>query len=120
MPIKRKIINVVNSAGAKILLSLFFMAATVITPAAGKTKQKKKNKAVQYKMTVARIVPAAPTDSFIEVTFSESQRFYKLPVKAKPALLSLLKQSEAKGTPVLVKRVSEQSDVIIDVQKVKH
>jgi hypothetical protein len=93
--------------------------AIIAVPSIARTKHKKKTMVVEYKMTVTRIVPATRTDSFIEITFSESQRFYRLPVKAKPALLTLLKESEANAVPVLVKRASERSDVIIDVKKAK-
>ncbi|MFI5196575.1 MAG: hypothetical protein ACHQD8_05755 [Chitinophagales bacterium] len=78
---------------------------------------KKKSKSVAQAMTVAAIRAANPKNTFIEVTFSESQRFYKLPNDADPKYLILLKESEKNNTPVIIKRVSEYSDVILSVSK---
>ena len=68
-------------------------------------------------MTVAAIRVANPKDTFAKVTFFQSQRFFKLPNDASPNYLKLLKESEKNNTPVIVKRVSEESDVILSVEK---
>ncbi|MES2701402.1 MAG: hypothetical protein V4649_02130 [Bacteroidota bacterium] len=72
---------------------------------------------VQHKMTVARILPTTPEETFIEVTFSESARFYKIPKNANPTYIKLLKDAEKSGAAVMVKRAREESDVIVSVKK---
>lgn len=78
---------------------------------------KTKKKAVAYTMTVAAIRVANPNETFVRVTFSQSQRFFKLPNDANPDYLSLLKESEKNRTPVIVKKANEESDVILSVEK---
>jgi len=85
-------------------------------PAVAKGK-KSKTKMVTSSMTVARIRPSGKDQTFISVTFDQSQRFYKLPNSANPAYLELLKASEASHTPVIIKRATQASDVILSVQK---
>lgn len=70
-------------------------------------------------MTVARIIPGNPLDSFTEVTFNESQRFYRISERASHKYLKLLKASEKNSKPVKVTRANEQSDIILKVEKIK-
>ena len=74
---------------------------------------------VTHVMTVASVRPANSSETFVEVTFSESQRFYKLPNDANPKYLQLLKASEKNQSPVIVSRANEMSDVILSVAKAK-
>lgn len=119
MSVKGSIRKYSGSALWLSVLSLLFLVCSVQNVFAAKG-QKKKPKTVEYEMTVAAIRPANPKNTFIEVTFSESQRFYKLPNDADPKFLVLLKASEKDHTPVLVRRASEKSDVILRVTKKKH
>jgi len=68
-------------------------------------------------MTVAAIRPANNDETFVRVTFNESQRFFKLPNDANPKYLELLKESEKNKTPVIIKRANEGSDIILEVGK---
>jgi len=68
-------------------------------------------------MTVAAIRPAGNDQAFIQVSFYESQRFYKLPKDANPAYIKLLTESERRKTTVTIKRASEYSDVILTVTR---
>ncbi len=68
-------------------------------------------------MTVAAIRPPQGDDAYIEVTFNESARFYRIPKNATPEYLDLLRASEKNSTPVLVKRANEYSDIILRVRK---
>lgn len=68
-------------------------------------------------MTVAAIRPPRGDDPYIEVTFNESARFYRIPKNAAPSYLDLLRESEKNSTPVLVKRANEYSDIILRVKK---
>lgn len=97
------------------MLSLLFLLGSLHASAIGKHK-KVKNKSVEYALTVAAI-RANNDQTFVRVSFNESQRFYKLPNNADPAYLDLLKESEKNHTPVLVKRADEYSDVILSVKK---
>ena len=98
------------------MLGLLFMAATV--PAAAQKKKKKSVKnSVEYALTVAAIRPAAGDDPYIEVTFNESARFYKISKNAAPGYIDVLRESEKTGKPVLVKRANEDSDIILRVRR---
>jgi hypothetical protein len=113
--------RIINSTGLRGLLSLLFLAASLTACAAFKGKQKKKKKMeVQYTLTVARILPGNDTDSFTEVTFSESQRFYRLPKTANHSYLEILTAAEKSGKPVIVRRANETSDIILSVKKAGH
>ena len=107
-----------SSTCKKCMLSLFFLVATLQYCEAMKGN-KNKNKSVADKMKVAAIRAANQNDTFIRVTFLQSQRFYKLSNHADPAYLKLLKESAKNNTPVIIKRVSEQSDMILSVVKAK-
>jgi hypothetical protein len=74
---------------------------------------------VTSNMTVLKILPAGKSDSVTRIIFQTSQRIYKLPLKAKPVYLLRLKESLEKHVPVLIKRASEKSDIILSVNKVK-
>jgi hypothetical protein len=100
------------------LLSLFFVTITLQSNAAMKS-HKKKAKGVENAMTVAAIRPANTDETFVKVTFNQSQRFYKLPNDSNPKYLELLKESEKKNIPVIIKRASEQSDIILEVKASK-
>lgn len=84
---------------------------------AARKGHKKKAKGVEAAMTVAAIRPANTDETFVRVTFTQSQRFYKLPNDANPKYLLLLKESEKNHTAVLVKRAKEESDIILEVKK---
>ena len=105
-----------SSMCRRCMLSLLFLVCTFQSCEATKGHKKK---GVSTVMTVAAIRSANPNDTFIRVTFSQSQRFYKLPNDADPAYLSLLKVSEKNNTPVVIKRASEESDVILKVTKTR-
>jgi hypothetical protein len=77
-----------------------------------------KQKSVTYSLTVAAINEGTAADTHLEVTFSESARFYKISKNANPAYIRLLKESRKNNTPVMVKRANEDSDVILSVKKV--
>ena len=68
-------------------------------------------------MTVAAIRTPGNNETFIRITFLQSQRFYKLPNDANPTYLDLLKESEKEHTPVIIRRAKEESDVILNVRK---
>jgi len=75
---------------------------------------------VENKLTVMRVSHTA-NKAYTEVTFSESQRFYKLLKKGKQytMFLELLKWSAKKHVPVIIQRRSEYSDTILKVSKSK-
>jgi len=75
-----------------------------------------KKSTVADTMTVAAIRPANPNETFVKVTFFQSQRFFKLPNDANPGYLNLLKESEKNNTPLVVKRENQESDVILSVE----
>ena len=98
------------------LLGLLF--CVFIFQYAGATQRHKgKRKRVENTMTVAAIRTPGNNETFIRITFLQSQRFFKLPNDANPAYLNLLKESEKDNTPVIVKRAKEESDVILSVRK---
>ncbi len=99
----------------KSVLGLLFMLLTV--PSFSAPKHKLKKKGVENTMTVAAIRPPVSSETFVRVTFLQSQRFYKLPNDANPNYLALLKESEKSHTPVVIKRAKEESDVILSVRK---
>jgi hypothetical protein len=78
---------------------------------------KTKKNTVTDTMTVAAIRAANPNETFVKVTFFQSQRFFKLPNDANPDYLNLLKESEKNNTPVVVKRENQESDVLLSVKK---
>lgn len=108
----------ISSTCSTCMLSLLLLLGTLQACATGKHK-KAKGKPVEYALTVAAIRPANNDQTFVKVSFNESQRFYKLPNNADPAYIDLLKESEKNHTPVLVKRANEYSDVILRVRKKK-
>jgi len=77
----------------------------------------KKKKGIENTMTVAAIRGSNNNETFIRVTFIQSQRFYKLSNDADPSFLNLLKESEKNHTPVIIKRAKEKSDIILSVKK---
>ena len=77
----------------------------------------KKKKGVEDTMTVAAIRQTNNNEPFIQVTFNQSQRFYKLPNDADPTFLNLLKKSEKDHIPLVIKRAKGESDVILGVRK---
>lgn len=88
-------------------------------PSCAGTRKKKNTgkRPVEYALTVAAIRPAQPTDQYIEISFNESARFYRLPRNADPSYIELLQRSQKESKPVLVKRANEYSDVIMRVRK---
>lgn len=93
-----------------------FVVASLQPCLAVKGHKTKKN-SVADTMTVAAIRVANPNETFVKVTFSQSQRFFKLPNDANPNYLTLLKESEKNNTLVIVRRENQQSDVILSVEK---
>jgi hypothetical protein len=102
---------------ALLLVSLFFLTTVTQSCALQKNKKKMGGDQVEYALTVAAIRPAAGEDAYIEVIFNESARFYRLPRNAAPEYLELLRESEKKSMPVLVKRANEYSDIILRVKR---
>ena len=82
-------------------------------------KSHKKHKQVTQSMTVAAIRPEQNNETFVRVIFLQSQRFYKLSNDADPKFLKLLNGSLQSHTPVIVKRETQESDVILSVTKPK-
>lgn len=74
---------------------------------------------ISREMTVAAIREKNPGDHFTRVTFSESQRFYKLPDDADPAYMQLLQESQKNNTPVVVSTDKKHDDVIVGVKRKK-
>ena len=76
---------------------------------------------VENKLTVVRVISSADKD-YVEINFSESQRFYKLLKKGKhyAAFLELLKWSGKTHVPIVIQRSSEYSDTIVNVKKSAH
>jgi len=108
--------KMVNSICTICMLGLLFMVAAL--PAVAQKKKKGAvKKTVEYALTVAAIRPATGDDPYIEVTFNESARFYRISKNAAPAYIDLLRESEKTGKPVLVKRANEDSDVILRVRR---
>ena len=102
------------------MLSLLFLPAVLEGCNSSKhhrTEKVTSKMAVEYPLTVAAMNPAFGEDAYIEVTFNESARFYKIPKNAAPEYLRLLKKSKEEQIPVLVKRASESSDMILTVRK---
>ena len=99
----------------RVMLGLLLMAVSLQGQAAH--RHKKKVKGVETTMTVVAIRPPHNNETFVRVSFTPSQRFYKLPNDANPAYLDLLKASEKNHTPVVIKRAKEESDVILSVRK---
>jgi len=100
----------------KCLLGLFFCAYLFCIAA---TAQRHKTVTVTDTMRVLKIYPTVKTDTVIKVIFLNSQRIYKLPVKANAVYLQRLKISLNKHVPVPVQRASEQSDVILRVGRAR-
>lgn len=98
------------------MLGLLFLVFTFHYCSATQ-RHKTKRKGVENTMTVAAIRASNNNETFIRVTFLQSQRFYKLPNDANPAYLKLLQESEKEHTPVIIKRAKEESDVILSVRK---
>ncbi len=118
MPIKTSLKNKLTSSTSRLcVLSLLFLLTALQSCAIQKKKKNTGKKPVEYAMTVAAIRPARGEDPYIEVSFNESARFYRIPRNAAPAYLDLLRESEKNATPVLVKRANEYSDVILRVKK---
>lgn len=106
----------VNSICTICILGLLFIVAAL--PAAAQKKKKAAvKKPVEYVLTVAAIRPPVGNDPYMEVTFSESARFYKISKNAAPGYIDLLRESEKTGKPVLVKRANEYSDIILRVRR---
>jgi hypothetical protein len=91
--------------------------AWCIPAAAIQKKHLAANKGVVNNMIVISIAPPEKDMPYFSVIFRISQRSYKLPNDANPRYLKLLKESEKKHTPVLVRRAREESDVIVSVEK---
>lgn len=74
---------------------------------------------VQNKLTAVRIIKGN-RPGYIQLTFFESQRFYKLLKTSGEyrAYLNLLQWSVKHHKPVWIKRTSEYSDTIISVKKI--
>ena len=119
MPIIYSVWQTINSTCRISILSLLFVIGALQPCEAMKGGQKKKIKSVQQVMTVVTVRQESPNETFFTVTFTPSQRFYKLPNDANPKYLILLKESEKNHTPVIITRASERSDVILSVSK-KH
>lgn len=98
------------------ILSLLFMAC-ILPDCSAVKNHKMKTEAIEDTMNVAGIRQVQANETFVRVTFTQSQRFFKLPNDANPAYLDLLKESEKNNTPVIIKRSSVQSDVILSVRK---
>lgn len=96
-------------------MSLLFLA--VAGDAFAQKRHKSKKKQVETTMTVIHVGDAK--DGFLTVSFTPSQRIYRIPAKAKPEYLELLRSSEKNHTPVTIRRESEQSDIIQSVRKGK-
>lgn len=85
--------------------------------ASAKKKKNTGKRPVEYALTVAAIREAQPNEQYVEISFNESARFYKLPKNADPKYKELLVQSQKTNTPVWVKRANEYSDIIIKVRR---
>ena len=96
------------------ILSLLFLLASTTSVFA--RHHKKKHAVVEQEMTVAAIRPAQNNETFVRVTFLQSQRFYKLPNDSDPKFMARLKASEQMHIPVVIKRETEQSDIILSVE----
>ena len=68
-------------------------------------------------MNVAEILPPVSKDTFITVTFYQSQRYYEFPLHGNPQYMELLKNSLKNRVPVIITRASEQSAVILRVER---
>lgn len=122
MPINKSFKSILkNSTCITYMLGLFFLAISFPSCALVQKKKTKNNgkTPVEYALTVAAINQPAGNEAYIEVSFNESARFYRIPKNAAPEYLELLKMSEATNTPVLVKRANEYSDIILRVRKKK-
>ena len=119
----KKLVNklIVNSTCITYMLGLFFLAIAFPSCALVQKNNKKNNGKVpvEYTLTVAAINHPSGDDAYIEVSFNESARFYRIPKNAAPEYLELLSMSEKTNTPVLVKRANEYSDIILRVRKKK-
>ena len=107
--------HLISPAYLRGLLGLLFLFGALTSFEAPRHKAKKKP--VENTMTVAAIRPPNSNETFVRITFLQSQRFYKLPNDANPAYLRLLKESEQQHSPVVIKRAQEESDVILGVRK---
>jgi hypothetical protein len=96
------------------LLGLLLIASSC---ASAKRKKNTGKKPVEYALTVAAIRDPQPAEQYVEVSFNESARFYKLPKNADPKYRELLEQSQKTNTAVLVKRANEYSDIILRVRR---
>lgn len=70
-------------------------------------------------LTVANITAPAGNNTFYEITFYQSARFYKLMLTNKNCkrALALLKQSKKTNKPVLVILTEKHGDIIDDVKQ---
>lgn len=99
----------------RVLLGLLLVAGAFQADAGH--RHKKKAKGIETTMTVVAIRPPKDNETFVRVSFTPSQRFYKLPNDANPAYLELLKASEKDHTPVIIRRAKEESDIILSVRR---
>ena len=74
-----------------------------------------KSAGVMDTWTVLNIQPAGKGSDYIKVTFTTSNKVYKLSPKANAAYAKRLKESMDKKTPVYIKRSSDESDMIQSV-----
>jgi hypothetical protein len=109
--------TILNSTCFFGMLGLLFLLSSLTSCAIQKKKKNDGTKPVEYSLTVAAIRPPVGNEPYIEVSFNESARFYRIPKNAAPAYLELLRESEKNSTPVLVKRANEYSDIILRVKK---
>ena len=118
MPIIQYLKNkLVNSTCAICMLSLLFILSALQSCAIQKKKKNTGKTPVEHALTVAAISTPRSEDAYIEVSFNESARFYRIPKNTAPSYLDLLRQSQKNSTPVLIKRANEYSDIILRVKK---
>lgn len=116
MSVKNSCSGLVSSKYIYRVVSLLLMICSFNAEAIAQ-KQKKKHTSVEYKLTVASISPSRDDSKYVEVTFLESSRFYKINKKSKKNL-DILAAGQKDHKQVWVKRANEYSDVILRVKKV--
>lgn len=113
MPLKSNYIS--NKKNSIYWLSFFLFSILITVPVFAGEKD-----TVSNQLTVVKVV-SEKTKPYSIVTFSESQRFYKILKRPKnySACINLLKWSAKYKQPIVITRRTEYSDTILSVKKYK-
>lgn len=98
--------------------SFLLLAFALASQACVITKKTECATCVYSNMIVMEVLPKDATNDFTEIIFQTSARVYKLPTKNSSKYLKLLLNSKNKNVPVIIKRETENSEIILDVKEI--